>query len=141
MCAAGIDESRVELLAFAKGIDEHLALYSRIHVALDTTPYSGTTTTCEALWMGVPVVTLAGDRHSARVSASLLRAAGFDELVADSAESFARIAARCATDVAWRTAFRREARARMQSSPLMNTAAYAERFFGALRSSWRAQVL
>ena len=141
MCAAGIDESRVELLAFVKGIDEHLALYSRIHVALDTTPYSGTTTTCEALWMGVPVVTLAGDRHSARVSASLLRAAGFDELVADSAESFARIAARCATDVAWRTAFRREARARMQSSPLMNTAVYAERFFGALRSSWRAQVL
>jgi predicted O-linked N-acetylglucosamine transferase (SPINDLY family) len=139
MRAAGIDESRVELLAFVKGIDEHLALYSRIHVALDTTPYSGTTTTCEALWMGVPVVTLAGDRHSARVSASLLRAAGFDELVASSGEDFARIAARCATDAQWRAAFRRDARARMQASPLMDTRAYAERFFGALRASWRAR--
>ena len=137
--AAEIDESRVEILSFVKGIKEHLALYARVHVALDPTPYSGTTTTCEALWMGVPVVTLPGERHASRVSSSLLHAAGFSELVAKDAADFARIAARCATDRAWGEDFRANARARMQSSPLMDTAAYAERFFGALRESWRVR--
>ena len=137
--AAGIDESRVEILAFVKGIKEHLELYARVHVALDPAPYSGTTTTCEALWMGVPVVTLPGERHASRVSASLLHAAGFGELVAKDAADFARIAARCATDRAWATDFRDNARARMQASALMDSKAYAARFFGALRESWRVR--
>ncbi len=135
--AAGIDESRVELLAFVQGVDAHLALYGRVHVALDTTPYGGTTTTCEALWMGVPVVTLPGARHASRVSASLLRAAGFGELVAKDASDYARLAAWAATDRAWADAFRRTARERMRASPLMDAPAYATRFFGALRDAWR----
>jgi protein O-GlcNAc transferase len=137
--AAGIDEGRVELMAYVPGVDAHLALYRRVHVALDTTPYSGTTTTCEALWMGVPVVTLPGERHASRVSASLLQAAGFGELVAKDAADFARIAARCATDRAWGAEFRANARARMQASALMDSKAYAERFFGALRERWRVR--
>ena len=137
MRAAGIDESRMELLAYVPGIDAHLRLYGRVHAALDTTPYGGTTTTCEALWMGVPVVTLPGARHASRVSASLLRAAGFGELVADDAAGFVRIAARAATDRAWAEDFRRTARARMAASPLMDAPAYAARFYGALRDAWR----
>jgi predicted O-linked N-acetylglucosamine transferase (SPINDLY family) len=89
--------------------------------------------------MGVPVVTLPGERHASRVSASLLHAAGFGELVAKDAADFARIAARCATDCAWGAEFRANARARMQASSLMDSKAYAARFFGALRESWRVR--
>jgi predicted O-linked N-acetylglucosamine transferase (SPINDLY family) len=96
--AAGIAPDRLELVAYTKTRDEHLRLYNRVHVALDTVPYNGTTTTCEALWMGVPVVTTLGDRHAARVSASLLHAAGHPELVASDADAFVRIAASLAQD-------------------------------------------
>ncbi|MFM7808543.1 MAG: tetratricopeptide repeat protein, partial [Planctomycetota bacterium] len=89
---AGIEASRLELVAYSKTRQEHLQLYGRVHVALDTTPYNGTTTTCEALWMGVPVVAMLGDRHAARVSASLLHAAGHAELVAKDADAFVQLA-------------------------------------------------
>ncbi|MCA1805974.1 MAG: tetratricopeptide repeat protein, partial [Xanthomonadaceae bacterium] len=74
--ALGIGAERLELLGHTPTRAEHLALYARLDIALDTFPYNGTTTTCEALWMGVPVVTLAGRRHAGRVGASLLEAAG-----------------------------------------------------------------
>ena len=72
----GVDPGRIELLGRAHDRVEHLGTYARIDVALDTFPYGGTTTTCEALWMGVPVVTLAGTSHASRVGASLLDSVG-----------------------------------------------------------------
>ena len=137
LAAGGIDPARVETIAYTKSVAEHLALYARIHVALDTTPYNGTTTTCEALWMGVPVVTLAGDRHAARVGASLLRAVGCDELVARDAEAFASVAASLAQDRARLAEFRGTIRDRMRGSVLLDQASYAARFHAALRGAWR----
>jgi predicted O-linked N-acetylglucosamine transferase (SPINDLY family) len=107
-----------------------------VHVALDTTPYNGTTTTCEALWMGVPVVTLAGDRHAARVGASVLAAAGLPGLVARDADSYVRIAAGLAGDRARLETLRTGLRPTLRSSALMDEAAYGARFHGALREAW-----
>ena len=133
----GIDPARVEAIAFTDTVAAHLALYSRIHVALDSTPYNGTTTTCEALWMGVPVVCVRGSRHSARVGASLLSAAGCTEFLAEDADGYVRIATELAQDRARLAALRCGLRERLAASPLMDVGAYAHRFHGALRQAWR----
>jgi len=77
----GVVCERVKMLPAASSISEHLDLYSRVDIGLDPFPYNGTTTTCEALWMGVPVVTLRGDRHASRVGASILTRVGLEELI------------------------------------------------------------
>jgi predicted O-linked N-acetylglucosamine transferase (SPINDLY family) len=136
---AGIAPDRVELAPSTATVAEHLALYGRIHVALDTFPYHGTTTTCEALWMGVPVVTRAGDRHAARVGASLLACARLEELVASDDDAFAASCARLAADRAGLAALRGALRERLRASPLLDAAAYRGRFAHALREAWRAR--
>jgi predicted O-linked N-acetylglucosamine transferase (SPINDLY family) len=83
---------RVELVPWEPSGPAHLAYYERVDVALDPFPYNGTTTTCEALWMGVPVVTLRGDRHAGRVGASLLTQIGLMDLIANSVEEYQEIA-------------------------------------------------
>jgi predicted O-linked N-acetylglucosamine transferase (SPINDLY family) len=134
--AAGIDPARVEFLGRTAGTAEHLACYRRVDVALDTFPYHGTTTTCEALWMGVPVVTLEGDRHAARVGASLLAAVGHPEWVARSWSDYATVAAGLACGQAGSRPDRGALRAEMARSPLMDHAGQAARFFAALRQCW-----
>ena len=131
--ANGIAADRVLFESHARGFADHLRLYSRIHVALDTVPYNGTTTTCEALWMGVPVVALLGDRHASRVSASLLRAAGCGEWVASSDGEFAATAARLASDRAGLAALRSGLRGRLRASALLDARAYSARLVDALR--------
>lgn len=81
--SAGISSDSLELVGRTATLQEHLAMYGRVTVALDTWPYNGTTTTCEALWMGVPVVATVGSRHASRVSHSLLRGVGMASSVAD----------------------------------------------------------
>ena len=130
---AGIDPSRVECAGYAGSRTEHLALYGRVHVALDTLPYNGTTTTCEALWMGVPVITLLGDRHAARVSASLLQAAGLQEWVADSVEAFVRVASTLSRDRSALARWRGALREHLRASPLLDAPAHAARLHAALR--------
>ena len=137
LAEGGIDEDRVELIAQASTRAEHLALYGRVHVALDSVPYNGTTTTCEALWMGVPVVALLGDRHASRVSASLLSAAGHPEWVAEDAEGVVRIAAALAGDTPHLAAIRSSLRDELRASPLLDSKAYAQRFHAAIRGCWR----
>jgi predicted O-linked N-acetylglucosamine transferase (SPINDLY family) len=138
--SGGIDPSRLELIGPTQGLDEHLTLYSRVHVALDPTPYSGTTTTCEALWMGVPVLTLVGDRHAARVGASLLQAAGLPELVCHDRASFSSAAASLAADRRRLEVWRHGLRAKVEASALCDGAGWSARFVAALRAMHAAAV-
>ena len=96
----GIAAERVELLQPAPSIKEHLSCYDQIDISLDTFPYNGTTTTCEALWMGVPVITLAGNTHASRVGASLLSNTGLSELIAKNGNEYITTAVNLAADVA-----------------------------------------
>jgi protein O-GlcNAc transferase len=133
----GIGADRLELIDRTPDTASHLALYHRVDVALDTFPYHGTTTTCEALWMGVPVVTLRGDRHMSRVGASLLTAVGRAEWIANSPDDYARIAAGLAGDRSRLTAIREGLRAAVAGSALGQHPAQAKRFGDAVRACWR----
>lgn len=95
----GIAPERIELLAPLPSRDDHLAAYNHVDIVLDTFPYHGTTTTCEALWMGVPVVTLAGETHAQRVSYSILHNCGLDELVSWSEPDYIATAIALARDL------------------------------------------
>jgi predicted O-linked N-acetylglucosamine transferase (SPINDLY family) len=135
--SAGIDPARVEILPFAADTRSHLAMYSRVHVGLDPTPYNGTTTTCEALWMGVPVVTLTGDRHASRVGTSLLHAIGMAEWCAATPADFTRIAVGLARDPGRLASLRGSLRDTVRRSPLADGPAYGRRFHAAIRECWR----
>ncbi len=127
---------RVQFLPPQASLEAHLAMYIDVDVALDTYPYHGTTTTCEALWMGVPVVTLAGDRHAARVGVSLLTNIGATEWIAKTPEHFVEIATTLVRDTAALDRHRRTLRARLAASPICDQPAFAQRLSAALRSMW-----
>lgn len=133
----GIPPKRLDLVGWQSAPADHLGLYRRAAIGLDPFPYNGTTTTCEALWMGVPVVTLAGDSHAARVGASLLTSIGLPELVASSADDYVGRAVALARDSERRAALRRSMRERMAASPLCDADGFGRRFEAALREMWR----
>ncbi len=130
----GIDRARIEVLGYVPSSASHLSLYERLDVALDPFPYHGTTTTCEALWMGVPVVTLAGSVHRARVGVSLLSAVGLKDLIARTQDEYATIASGLARDAARRAALRTGLRERLRASALMDKARLARSFFESVRA-------
>jgi len=129
----GIAADRVELLGPSPTVREHLASYGRMDIALDTFPYHGATTTCEALWMGVPVVTLVGRTHASRVGLSLLSAAGFGQWAAADEDSFARIASELAKDRGRLSELRSRLRASIAESPLCDGTGFARRFAAMIR--------
>ena len=133
---AGIDPDRIEFAAYAASARAHLEAYREVDVALDTFPYNGTTTTCEALWMGVPVVTLAGDRHAARVGASLLSAAGFPAGIAERPADYVTTARLLAEQRQLLAALRANLRADMARSPLCDAAGHARALEEAYRAVW-----
>ncbi len=135
----GVDPSRIEILGPAPSVAEHLAVYGRVDVAMDTMPYNGTTTTCEALWMGVPVVTVAGATHASRVSASLLRTAGAGELVAPDVDAMLDMAATLATSPERLAHYRTSLRPMLAASPLCDAKRFAASFGDALRGMWKAR--
>jgi protein O-GlcNAc transferase len=134
--AQGIAPSRLTILPRLP-LEDYLRQYDQVDIALDTFPYGGGTTSFEALWMGVPVLTLAGDRSAARSAASILGNLGLDEWVATSAQAYVRLALEHAADCARIAALRGSLRLRLQASPLMDEARFARDMEAALRAMWR----
>ena len=135
--AAGLDEARAAFVGY-QSLADYLDTYREIDVALDPHPYGGGTTSCDALWMGVPVVTLAGRTAVSRAGTTLLRNVGLDDLVARSAEQYIELAAKLIRDADRLAELRRGLRARLESSPVMDAPQFARDFEAALRSVWRA---
>jgi len=133
----GIHPSRIELRGSTPSVRDHFAAYDELDLALDPFPYAGTTTTCEALWMGVPVVTRAGAVHASRVGASLLSVAGLSEWIAHDDDGYTDIAL-AAIDAGVRgRAQRSDLRARVDASTLCDAPAAARRVEDAYRALWR----
>jgi len=116
-------------------------MYHRIDIALDPFPYNGGITTCNAMWMGVPVVTLAGTAGVQRVGVSSLSNAGLPELIAETPEQYVHIAASLAGDLPRLSAIRQEMRGRMSASPLMDLPRFAANLEAIYRRLWREWCL
>ena len=126
--AAGIARDRLDLLPPTVPLSRFLDEYRRIDIALDPTPYGGGTTTCEALWMGVPVLTLPGRTFASRMSLSLLMTVGRPDLIADSPEDYVRRAVELATQPGRLQIDRRVLRQQVAESPLCDGHRFAQRF-------------
>jgi predicted O-linked N-acetylglucosamine transferase (SPINDLY family) len=135
----GVAGERLMLAPFTPTSAGHLAAYQAIDIALDPFPYNGTTTTCEALWMGVPVIALLGDRHSARVGASLLTRLGLEQLIARDPADYVERAVALAADPAALIELRQDLRPRFTASPLRDAAAFARSIEAAYRRMWEAR--
>jgi protein O-GlcNAc transferase len=133
---AGIADDRLELgpmLNFA----DYMAFHNSVDVMLDTFPYTGGTTTCHALWMGVPIVSLVGETATSRGGASLLHALGLPELIAESEDQYVDIAAGLASDAQRLAALRAGLRERMAVSPLTDAERFTRKLENAYRTMWR----
>ncbi|APR81846.1 TPR domain protein [Minicystis rosea] len=136
----GIDGARLVVRGWARDRAEHLAQHAAVDIALDTFPYHGTTTTCDALWMGVPVITLVGESHVSRVGLSLLTAVGLADLATRSPDEYLAVAVQLATDRARRLDLRRTLRDRFQASPLGSASQFTRALESAYRTMWRERI-
>jgi len=147
---AGRTRERIQGLFAAQGIDaarlemhdrlpqqEFLRLHNRIDIALDPFPFSGTTTTCQSLWMGVPVITLAGRVHASRVTTGMLTSIGLIELVAGSEDEYVNIATRLAANIGKMAELRVGLRQRMLNSPLTDAGRFTLNLENAYRTVWK----
>ena len=116
----------------------YLAAYQRIDIALDPFPYPGGTTSVEALWMGVPVLTLAGERFLSRQGVGLLMNAGLPEWIATDPDDYVARAVSHASDLERLAELRRELRQQVLASPIFDAPRFARHFEAALRGMWKA---
>jgi protein O-GlcNAc transferase len=135
-----IAEDRIELHGSLANPNDHLALYNSIDICLDPFPFNGATTTCEALWMGVPVVTLAGDRHAGRVGASILTNVGLTRFIAQDIGSYIETAIKMASDTDYLQSVRQGLRERMQRSPLCDGRSFANEVESAYQKMWAQHI-
>jgi predicted O-linked N-acetylglucosamine transferase (SPINDLY family) len=131
-----IEAERIELLSWEPSVRGHLAIYNRIDIGLDTFPYNGTTTTCEAAWMGVPVITLAGNTHASRVGMSLLTNIGLPELISGTYEEYLATAVNIAGDLKRLRSLREKLRDMMEHSPLTDAKRFTVNLEGLYRKMW-----
>lgn len=135
LAAAKIDSNRV-VLTGTGNFDAYLHAYSEVDIVLDTIPFPGGTTTFQALWMGVPTVTLQGNSLVTRQGESIVRCVGLSDWVADSMEDYARIAVQMATDLDALDMLRNTLRSKFQSSPLADTKRFASNLEVAFRGMY-----
>jgi predicted O-linked N-acetylglucosamine transferase (SPINDLY family) len=133
----GVDPSRLVLVDLVFPLDKHLERYQLVDIALDPFPYPGGTTTCDALWMGVPVVTLSGPNAISRSGVSILSNLGMPELIASSVEQYVGLATKVAGDLPTLQSLRQSLREKMRSSPLMDATKFAREIEAAYRRMWR----
>lgn len=133
----GIDFKRITTHGLIKNNLEHMRAYSHVDIALDSYPYTGTTTTCEALVMGCPVVTLAGENHASRVSSSILTHVGHPEWIAKTHEDFVRIGVQLASDTAALSGIRSKLRKELYASSLCNEERMRKELGDAIRYAWK----
>jgi predicted O-linked N-acetylglucosamine transferase (SPINDLY family) len=132
----GIDTERIALENF-EASPSHLKAYNRIDICLDTFPFNGITTTCEAIWMGVPVVTLAGTAYAARGAVSILSNVGLQELVATTQEEYVHLAVNLARDIMKLQNLRQSLRDRIAHSPITNAELFTAHLETCYRAVWR----
>ncbi|HEX8521723.1 MAG TPA: tetratricopeptide repeat protein [Tepidisphaeraceae bacterium] len=133
----GIEPGRLTIVGHDQTGEEHLARYGQVDVILDTFPFQGTTMTCEALWMGVPVLSRVGETHASRVGLSLLTAVGLGHLAADSDGSYLSAARQLSSNLAQLAQLRRELRSRMRNSALCDGQRLAREVEAAFRRVWQ----
>jgi predicted O-linked N-acetylglucosamine transferase (SPINDLY family) len=131
----GIDSSRIDFFQ-RRPRRGYLELISQVDIALDPFPMNGHTTTCDALWQGVPVITLSGGTYASRFGASGLATLGLGELIANSCERYVEIAAGLAADVDRLQELRAGLRRRMSDSPLLDHAGFTRNLEAAYRQMW-----
>ncbi len=132
----GIDPARLQLVPM-RPVFDYLDLFNRIDISLDPFPFSGHTTTCDALWMGVPVVTRAGSMYAGRMATSVLSCMNLHEWIATSAAEYIDIAARLAGDLPRLRDLRVSLRQRFADSPAMDAAGFTRHLKSAYRYVWR----
>ncbi|WP_176962257.1 glycosyltransferase family 41 protein [Mariprofundus sp. NF] len=133
----GIASERIEIFTWASSCEEHLSYYRLADIALDSFPYNGTTTTCEALWMGVPVVTRAGKLHAGCVGSTLVSRVGLESLIADDEDAYINIVADLAADRARLREVRATLRGKMMDSELCDAESLTVALEGQFRAMWQ----
>lgn len=123
----GVEVDRFELRPWSVRVEDALSAYGEVDIALDTYPYNGATTTFEALWMGVPIVTLRDQRHAGRVGASILTHLGRSEWITDCADDYVDVALRLASDVPVLAKLRRTIRGELARSSLTDAPGFARK--------------
>ena len=131
----GLNCDRVDIIGW-KNPEGHLKAYEQVDIALDTYPYNGTTTTCEALWMGVPVISLVGECHASRVGLSILTRLGLEFFAASTPHEYVAKATALATNLPALARIRRTMRARIASSGLCYARGFARQIEAAYRRMW-----
>jgi predicted O-linked N-acetylglucosamine transferase (SPINDLY family) len=134
--AHGVDSRRLDLRGRQPSNASHMAMYGEVDVALDTFPYNGTTTTFDALTMGVPVVTLAGRTHASRVGVSILTHAGLGEWIAKDPDDYVAKAVALAGEIGRLEELRRTLRGQVLKSPLGDAEGMARKLERAYRAMW-----
>jgi len=133
----GICADRIQMMPTMRTVTEHLNLYRAVDIGLDPFPYNGTATTCEALWMGVPVICLGGDRHASRVGASILTRIGCEDLIANTEKDYIKKALELAGNLKRLAGLRTGMRLKMQHSSLGDAEGFGHTMEKIFRKMWQ----